>query len=64
MEKYFSSLSIVELLHIMRGCQNRYNEKKTCDDCTYFQRGYCDGKREEDEDKFQQDLLMEQMEQM
>ena len=64
MENYFSKLSIIDLLHIMRGCRERYENGTSCDTCWYFEQGHCDGKRAEDAETFYNDLLMEQMEQM
>ena len=67
-QKYFSSLSLPDLLHITVGCQKRFEEGKPCEECSIYKKGNCDGKRvlsKEEEDKiFFEDLLLEEQEQM
>ena len=65
---YFSSLSAPDLLRVTLGCQKRYEEGKSCEDCHIYKKGHCDGKRDlnrEAEDKMLlEDLHLEQQEQL
>lgn len=70
MQEFWNSLSLEELMRVMRGCQDRYKENKPCNECTYFKRDKCNGKRDfspynnKEQMELIEDLHLEQLEQM
>ena len=61
---YFETLSLPDLLRAMNYCQKNTEEKKDCQECSFFKRGKCPGDETRKQNVFFEDLLLEQREQM